>query len=143
MPFYYINIAKKCSKIHIFQKNCLFGAKIAFYPKTKVVPKTLSYCKSDKKKSIFKIYYFGGGSVGSQNWQKSPKLPYSCTPSNRLKNLFLKNKFFHLFHNSSKFLEQLLFWGKMHFFNPKRQFFQKHGFWCIFWLNFYNKSPVY
>ena len=32
-----------------FLENCLFGVKNAFYPKTKVVPKTLSYCKTDKK----------------------------------------------------------------------------------------------
>ena len=36
-----------------------WGKKNAFYPKTKVVPKTLSYCKTDvkiikKKKNIFR-----------------------------------------------------------------------------------------
>ena len=47
--FYYINIAKKCTKIHVFGKIAFWGWKNAFYPKTKVVPKTLSYCKMDKK----------------------------------------------------------------------------------------------
>ena len=51
------------------EKLPFWGEKKAFYPKTKVVPKTLSYCKTDKK-IIFKIYYFGGHLWGSQNWQK-------------------------------------------------------------------------
>ena len=54
----------------------------------------------------------------------------------------MKISFFYLFYNSSKFLEQLLFLGKMHFFTPKKQFPKKHGFWCIFWQYSYNKSPV-
>ena len=45
-----------------------------------------------------------------------------------------------MFYNSSKFLEQLLFFGKMPFFTPKRQFSQKLGFWCMFWQFSYNKS---
>ena len=55
-----------------FSKNCLFGVKNAFYPKTKVVPKTLSYCKTDEKIFFFKNIILGGP-AGSQNWQKSPK----------------------------------------------------------------------
>ena len=46
---YYMNIAKKCTKIHVFERIGFFEQKNAFYPKTKVVPKTLSYCKMDKK----------------------------------------------------------------------------------------------
>ena len=30
-------------------KNPCFGENNPFYPKTKVVPKTLSYCKTDEK----------------------------------------------------------------------------------------------
>ena len=51
---YYRNIAKKCTKIHVFGKIAFWGRKNAFYPKEKVVPKTLSYCKMDKKNEIFK-----------------------------------------------------------------------------------------
>ena len=50
---------------------------------------------------------------------------------------------FHLFYNSSKFLEQLLFLGKMHFSTQKRLFSEKQGFWGIFWQYSYNKSLVY
>ena len=57
-------------------KIAFFGVKNAFYPKTKVVPKTLSYCKTDKKIN-FQNILFWGGSVGSQNGQKSQKRPYS------------------------------------------------------------------
>ena len=47
MHFYYINIAEKCTEIHVFGE--IFGVKNAFYLKTKIVPKSLSYCKTDKK----------------------------------------------------------------------------------------------
>ena len=53
---------------------------------------------------------------------------------------FFRSAQFHLFYNSSKFLEQILFSGKMHFFTPKRQFSQKCGFWCISWQFSHNKS---
>merc|ERR1712237_197131 len=56
------------------------------------------------------------------------------------KQFILKIEFFHLFYNSSKFLEQLLFLGKMHFSTQKRQFSKKHGFRSIFWQYSYNKS---
>ena len=64
---------------------------------------------------------------GSQKWQKSSKLPYSCTP-NEIKKIILKILFFHLFYNSAKFLEQLLFLVKMHIFTPKGNFPKNHGF---------------
>ena len=51
---YYMNIAKNMHQNPCFWENCLFGQKNAFYPKTKVVPKTLSYCKTDKKIKISK-----------------------------------------------------------------------------------------
>ena len=40
-----------------------------------------------------------------------------------LNNIFEKKIFLHLFYNSSKFLEQLLFLIKMHFFYPKNTIF--------------------
>ena len=38
-----------------FEKLPFWGKKNAFYPKTKVVPKTLSYCKTDEKMKFSKI----------------------------------------------------------------------------------------
>ena len=52
----------------------------------------------------------------------------------------LKIEFFHLFYNSLEILEQLLFFGKMHFSTKKKQFSKKHGFRSIFWQYSYNKS---
>ena len=69
---YYMNIAKKGSKIHVFGKIAFLGSKNAFYPKTKVVPKTLSYCKIHEKIKFSKYIIFGG-SLESQNGQKSSK----------------------------------------------------------------------
>ena len=129
--FYYINIAKKCTKIHVFGKIAFWGWKNAFYPKTKVVPKTLSCCKTDEKIFFFKNIILGGGLRGLKIGKKAQNdlIHEPLTPS---KNIFKKKIFVHLFYNTSKFLEQLLFLGKMHFFTPKRQFSQKHGFRCIF-----------
>ena len=43
-----------------FLENCLLGVKKSFYPKTKVVPKTLRYCKTDVKIIFFKNIFLGG-----------------------------------------------------------------------------------
>ena len=48
MHFYYMKIVKKCTKIHVFGKIAFLGWKNAFYLKTKFVPKTWSYCKTDE-----------------------------------------------------------------------------------------------
>ena len=49
--------------------------------------------------------------------------PQAPPPQKKKKKnkIFEKKKFFHLFYNSSKFLEQLLFLGKMHFFKDDTQ----------------------
>ena len=49
-----MTIAQKCTKIHISGNIAFLGLKNAFYLKTKVVPKTLSYCKMDKKMKFSK-----------------------------------------------------------------------------------------
>ena len=59
MHFYYMKIARKFIKIHVFGKIAFFGWKYAFYPKTKVVPKTWSYCKTDEKIKFSKIFFKG------------------------------------------------------------------------------------
>ena len=43
-----------------FGKLPFWGKKNAFYPKTKVVPKTLSYCKTDEKLNFEKNIFLGG-----------------------------------------------------------------------------------
>ena len=57
---YYMNIAKKGTKFHVFGKIAFFWSKNAFYSKTKVVPKTLSYCKTDEKFCFSKLLFRGG-----------------------------------------------------------------------------------
>ena len=66
------NIAKKCTKINVFGKITFLGLKNAFYPKTKDVPKTLSYCKTDKKMRFSK-YFILGGICGVPKLAKKPK----------------------------------------------------------------------
>ena len=75
-PKRYIDIAKKCTKIDVFGKIAFFGWKKAFYPKTKFVPKTSNYCKTEEK-IIFLKYMFFGGICEVPKWAKNPKQPYS------------------------------------------------------------------
>ena len=122
-----------------FWENCLFGVKNAFYPKTKVVPKTWSYYKTDEKVKFSKLLSLGGvrGSWIRSFWAFLPFLgPHRSHP----KIIFFVNFFYHETKNSSRLLELLLFWGQIIFLAPKRQFSQKHGFWLIFPQYSYNKS---
>ena len=62
-----------------FWKNCLFGEKNAFYLKTKLVPKSLSCCKTDKKIKFSK-YIILGGICGVPKWAKTPKITLFMNP---------------------------------------------------------------
>ena len=53
-------------------------------------------------------------------------------PLTPLKKNLGKISFFHLFYNSSKFLEQLLFLGKMHFLPQKDNFPKNMDFGAFF-----------
>ena len=55
-----MDIAKKCSKTLVFGKTAFLGSKNDIYPKTKVVPNTLSNYKTNKNMIFFKKIIFGG-----------------------------------------------------------------------------------
>ena len=56
---YYMNIAQNSPKIHVFGKTAFLGSKNDIYPKTKVVPKTLSNCKANKTNDFFQKNFWG------------------------------------------------------------------------------------
>ena len=136
-----MRIARKFIKIHVFGKIAFFGWKYAFYPKTKVVPKTWSYCKTDEKIKFSKLFSLGGV---RGSWIRSFWAFFAVfgTPRVPQKIFFLCKFFYHETKNSSRLLELLLFWGQIIFLAPKRQFSQKHGFWPIFpQLNLQMREP--
>jgi len=70
---YYMNIAKKRHRNPCFWENCLIMVKKCIIPKTKVVPKTLRYCKTYEKIKFSKYIIFGGIS-GVPKWAKKLKM---------------------------------------------------------------------
>ena len=55
-----IKFAHNSPKIHVFGKTAFSGSKNDIYPKTKVVPKTLSNCKTNKKNDFFQKNFLEG-----------------------------------------------------------------------------------
>ena len=131
MHFYYMKIAKKCTKIHVFGKIAFLGWKNAFYPKTKVVPKTWSYGKTDEKIKFSKIFSLGGvrGSWKRSFWAFLLFLGPYRSPQ---KYFFLVIFFSHETKNSSRFLELLLFLGKTYFWPYKGSFPKNTDFGAYF-----------
>ena len=54
-----MNIAQNYPKIHVSEKTAFLRLKNDIYPKTKVVPKTLSNCETNEKKNFKKIILGG------------------------------------------------------------------------------------
>ena len=129
--FYYINIAKKCTKIHVFGKIAFWGWKNAFYPKTKVVPKTLSYCKMDKKikfskknlSGVLGVHDYGYFGLFCQFWD--PTDP----PQN---NIFWKLIFFICFTIAQSFWNNFCFGVKCIFLPQKDNFSKNMDFGAFF-----------
>ena len=116
-----MKIAKKFTKIHVFWKIAFLGWNYAFYPQTKVVLKTWSYCKTDEKIKFSKLFSLGGvrGSWIRSFWDF---FAIFGTPQVPQKIFFLCKFFYHETKNSSRLLELLLFWEKSYFWPPKGSF---------------------
>ena len=122
--FYYINIAKKCTNIHVFWKIAFLGWKNAFYPKTKVVSKTLSYCKTDKKIKFSKKNSLRGVR-GLWIWLFWFFFCQFWDPTDPpQKDIFLKFNFFICFTIAQSFCNNICFWVKCIFLQEKKQFSQ-------------------
>ena len=139
--FYYINIAKNAPKSMFLGKLPFGGEKMHFTQKQKLFQKLWGLVKMDKKMKFSKknlsgvlgVHEYGYFGLFCQFWD--PTDP----PQN---NIFWKLFFIICFTIAQSFWNNFCF-GVNAFFTPKRQFFQKHGFWRIFWQYLYNKSPVY
>ena len=118
-----------------------WGKKNAFYPKTKVVPKTMSFCKTDENIKFSTNFFLRGvrGSWIRLFWAFLLILWPHRSPKN---NIFLKFYFFICFTIAQSFWNNFCFWVKCIFLPQKKQFPRKHGFRCIFWQYSYNKSLV-
>ena len=68
-------MGKKAQNYNIYEplKNCFFWIEKCILQKTKVVPKTLSYCKTDEKIKFSKYIIFGG-IYGVPKWAKKLKM---------------------------------------------------------------------
>ena len=99
-------------------KLWLGGKKMHFIQKQKLFQKLWAIVKQMKKFNFQNKLFLGDlwspnmGQKGQNNLIHEPLTP--------LKKNWEKISFFHLFYNGSKFLEQILFLVKMHFFTPKR-----------------------
>ena len=116
-----MKIARKFIKIHVFGKIVFFGWKYAFYPKTKVVPKTWSYCKTDEKVKFSKLLSLGGvrGSWIRSFWAFLTFLgPHRSHP----KIIFFENFFIMKPRIPQGYWNYFCFGVKSYFWPPKGSF---------------------
>ena len=121
---------KNVPKSMFWKKLPFWGEKMHFTPKQKLFQKLWAIVKW-KKNEIFKknllgvlgVHEYGYFGLFCQFWD--PTDP----PQN---NIFWNLIFFYLFYNSSKFLEQLLFWVKCIFLPQKSNFPKNMDFGAFF-----------
>ena len=129
-----MKIARKFIKIHVLGKIVFFGWKYAFYPKTKVVPKTWSYCKTDEKVKFSKLLSLGGvrGSWIRSFWAFLPFLgPHGSHP----KIIFFEIFFLSWNQEFLKVTGTTFVLGSNHIFGPQKAVFQKNMDFDRFSLN--------
>ena len=89
---YYMNIGQNYLKIHVSEKTACLGLKNDIYPKTKVVPKTLSNCERNEYFFFQKKYF--GGVLAVLDWGIFGTFCYFWGPTNPTKTWIYYNLFY-------------------------------------------------